>query len=161
MKRPQDPSLVQHSLDCSHIINNQVFQKGQLQVMDVGVSAGYKLRKEHPCLGLLNCIGSHTRIPCHSLDWNKEWIYLLHVNICTFCHTKLISSCHQFPDLPSVGQGDLHPAQLRWNWENRESIFPSLLTWQIWTHNRRVRARNSRISEEKKATQNISKSCRY
>lgn len=50
MRRPQDPSLVQHSLDCSHIINNQVFQKGQLQVMDVGVSAGYKLRQEHPCL---------------------------------------------------------------------------------------------------------------
>lgn len=128
---------------CSHISHNQVFLESQLQMMDVGILAGYKLKKEHPflqktgnplvTLWLLKCIKSHIRTPCQSLDWNKGWIYLLQCKyLHILSHGKLISSCHQFPaQLQSVGQGALHPAQLRWNWENRESIFPSLLPQQI------------------------------
>jgi len=49
--------------------------------------------------------------------------------------------------LPSVGQGDLHPAQKELG---NQGVFPSLLTWQIRVHYGRTRATNSRISEEKK-----------
>lgn len=110
-------------------------------------------------LWLLVCLGSHSRTPCQALDWNKGWIYLLQCKyLHVLSHWKLISSHHQFPvQLPSVGQGDCHPAQLRW--ENRESSHPCppgkseprMEGWEI------------EILEfhRKKATQTISKSCRY
>lgn len=142
-----------------------------ISFMDAGILAGYKLRKQHPCLQktanplvtlwLLKCFGSHTRTPRQSLDWNKGWIYLLQCKyLHILSHRKLISSHHQFPvQLPHVRQGDLHPAQLRRNWENRESSHPcspgkSEPTMEGW---------ELEILEfqRKKATQTISKSCRY